>query len=74
MLDERAGIAAAVAPLPVLRESSFALRGVNNRTKITRVKAMESFFAKLSLIAPFFLADQSNDFDSDSRLTCNSTF
>lgn len=72
MLDERA---AWRRPLSWLSENPPLLSAeVNKRPNNTRVKAIESFFAKWSLIGPFFLVDQSYDFGGDYWLTHNSTF
>lgn len=73
MPDERA--AQRRRPLFWLSENPPLLSAeVNKRPNNTRVKAIESFFAKWSLIGPFFLVDQSYDFGGDSRLIHNSTF
>jgi len=66
----------AAAPLPVCQRVPPLLSAeeVNKRPNKTGVKAIESFFAKWSLIGPFFLADQSYDFGGESRLTHNSAF
>lgn len=69
-LDERA---AWRRPLSWLSESPPLLSAeVNKRPNNTRVKAIESYFAKWSLIGPFFLVDQSYDFGG--RLNRNSGF
>lgn len=72
MLDERA---ARRQPFSCLSENPPLLSAeVNKRPNKTRVKAIESFFGKWSIIGSFFLVDQSYDFGDDSQLTHNSTF